>query len=142
VKISIDGSGANGGAIKGYNEAHDAELEIRQVKCLNNVVEQDHRAIKRQVRPMMGFKSFWSAAATLACAHGRRVRRENMIRQLPVTLPPSLRATRKGDGSKRQMANLAWRRWGPYLSDRQWVWCVRITARTAPRGTSTRYGRA
>jgi transposase-like protein len=38
----------------------------RQVKYLNNVVEQDHRAIKRQVRPMMGFKSFWSAAATLA----------------------------------------------------------------------------
>ena len=33
---------------------------------LNNVVEQDHRAVKRQVRPMMGFKSFWSAAVTLA----------------------------------------------------------------------------
>ena len=39
---------------------------LRQVKYLNNVVEQDHRAIKRQVRPMMGFKSFWSAAVTLA----------------------------------------------------------------------------
>jgi putative transposase len=38
----------------------------RQVKYLNNVVEQDHRAIKRQVRPMVGFKSFWSAAVTLA----------------------------------------------------------------------------
>ena len=49
-----------------YNEAHDAEIEIRQVKYLNNVVEHDHRAIKRQVRPMMGFKSFRSAAATLA----------------------------------------------------------------------------
>ena len=36
------------------------------VQYLNNVLEQDHRAIKRQVRPMMGFKSFWSAAATLA----------------------------------------------------------------------------
>jgi putative transposase len=33
---------------------------------LNNVVEQDHRAIKRQVRPMLGFKSFWSAAVTFA----------------------------------------------------------------------------
>ena len=66
VKITIDGSGANSAAIEDYNEAHDAEVEIRQVKYLNNVVEQDHRAIKRQVRPMMGFKSFWSAAATLA----------------------------------------------------------------------------
>ena len=66
VKITIDGSDANSAAIEDYNEAHDAEAEIRQVKYLNNVVEQDHRAIKRQVRPMMGFKSFWSAAATLA----------------------------------------------------------------------------
>jgi transposase-like protein len=30
--------------------------KIRQVKCLNNVVEQDHRAIKRQVRPMLGLR--------------------------------------------------------------------------------------
>jgi len=41
-------------------------VELRQVKYLNNVVEQDHRAIKRRVRPMAGFKSFWSAAVTLA----------------------------------------------------------------------------
>jgi len=37
-----------------------------QVKYLNNIVEQDHRAIKRQTRPMLGFKSFRSAAAMLA----------------------------------------------------------------------------
>ena len=34
---------------------------MRQNKYLNNIVEQDHRAIKRITRPMMGFKSFWSA---------------------------------------------------------------------------------
>jgi putative transposase len=39
---------------------------MRQIKYLNNIVEQDHRAIKRQRRPMLGFKSFWSAAVTLA----------------------------------------------------------------------------
>jgi len=66
VKITIDGSGANSAAIEDYNKVHDAEVETRQVKYLNNVVEQDHRAIKRQVRPVMGFKSFWSAAAPLA----------------------------------------------------------------------------
>ena len=44
---------------------HGTEIELRQLKYLNNVVEQDHRAIKRQVRPMMGFKSFWSTAVTL-----------------------------------------------------------------------------
>jgi transposase-like protein len=30
---------------------------IRQVKYLNNVVEQDHRAVKRIIRPVLGFKS-------------------------------------------------------------------------------------
>ena len=43
----------------------------RQCKYLNNIVEQvvrhsDHRFIKRRTRPMLGFKSFWSARATLA----------------------------------------------------------------------------
>jgi putative transposase len=66
AKITIDKSGANTAAIASYNLEQDAEIELRQVKYLNNIVEQDHRAIKRQVRPMMGFKSFWSAAVTLA----------------------------------------------------------------------------
>ena len=34
---------------------------MRQSKYLNNIVEQDHRAVKRITRPMLGFKSFWSA---------------------------------------------------------------------------------
>jgi putative transposase len=66
AKITIDKSSASTAAIESYNAEHDTEVEIRQVKYLNNVVEQDHRAIKRQVRPMMGFKSFWSTAVTLA----------------------------------------------------------------------------
>ena len=41
-------------------------IGLRQVKYLNNIVEQDHRAIKRMTRPTLGFKSFWSAAITLA----------------------------------------------------------------------------
>ena len=65
-KITIDKSGANAAAIESHNQEHDADIEIRQVKYLNNIVEQDHRAIKRAVRPMLGFKSFWSAAITLA----------------------------------------------------------------------------
>jgi len=40
-------------------------IEIRQIKYLNNIVEQDHRAIKRIVQPMLGFKSFNSARRTL-----------------------------------------------------------------------------
>jgi putative transposase len=29
-------------------------------------VEQDHRAVKRKVRPMLGFKAFWAARCTSA----------------------------------------------------------------------------
>ena len=39
---------------------------VRQIKYLNNIVEQDHRFIKRITRPTKGFKSFDSAKATIA----------------------------------------------------------------------------
>ena len=39
---------------------------MRQVKYLNNIVEQDHRAIKRVTRPMLNFKSFRSASCLSA----------------------------------------------------------------------------
>ena len=60
-KITIDGSAANEAAIKSYNEAHGTAIIIRQVKYLNNIVEQDHRGVKRVTRPMLGFKSFDAA---------------------------------------------------------------------------------
>jgi transposase-like protein len=63
--ITIDGSDANEAAIKCYNEEHGTTIVIRQVKYLNNVVEQDHRAVKRVTRPMLGFKSFDAAQDTL-----------------------------------------------------------------------------
>ena len=65
-KITIDKSGANTAAVESYNTEHNVGIELRQVKYLNNIVEQDHRAIKRMTRPMLGFKSFWSASITLA----------------------------------------------------------------------------
>ena len=64
-KITIDQSGADTVALESHNTEHEAGIQIRQVKYLNNIVEQDHRAITRLVRPMLGFKSFWSAAVTL-----------------------------------------------------------------------------
>jgi transposase-like protein len=48
------------------NAETEAGIEIRRIKYLNNIVEQDHRPIKRLVRPMLGFKPFRSAAVTLA----------------------------------------------------------------------------
>jgi putative transposase len=63
--ITIDGSDANAAAIKGYNQEHGTAIAIRQVKYFNNVVEQDHRAVKRITRPMLGFTSFDAAQDTL-----------------------------------------------------------------------------
>jgi putative transposase len=57
-KITIDQSGSNTAAIKRYNRTHQTAIAIRQSKYLNNIVEQDHRAVKRVVKPMLGFKSF------------------------------------------------------------------------------------
>jgi putative transposase len=64
-KITIDGSDANEAAIKSDNEAHGTSIIIRQVKYLNNMVEQDHRGVKWVTRPMLGFKSFEAAQDTL-----------------------------------------------------------------------------
>ena len=65
-------SPSNTAAVESYNIEQELGIELRvaglgpQVKYLNTIVEQDHRAIKRLTRPMLGFKSFWSAAITLA----------------------------------------------------------------------------
>ena len=67
-KVTIDKSGSNICALESINkELPEADkIEIRQIKYLNNIVEQDHRFIKRITKPRMGFKSFVSASATLA----------------------------------------------------------------------------
>lgn len=74
-RIVVDGSQTNREAIT----TCDAEsrlrdrsrralkaIRIRKSQYLNNRIEQDHRRIKRRVRPMQGFKSFATAAVTLA----------------------------------------------------------------------------
>lgn len=64
-KVTIDKSGANTAALDALQEETGAAIEIRQIKYLNNLVEQDHRAVKRIIRPMMGFHAFRSARVTL-----------------------------------------------------------------------------
>ena len=66
AKITIDGSEANAAAIRSSNQEHGTTIVIRQVKYLNNIIEQDHRAVKRVTCPMLGFKAFDAAQGTLA----------------------------------------------------------------------------
>uniref|UniRef100_UPI003BEEC400 IS6 family transposase n=1 Tax=Burkholderia arboris TaxID=488730 RepID=UPI003BEEC400 len=63
--VTIDQSGANLAALKDLNTERETPIKIRQRKYLNNIVEQDHRAIKRRTRPMMGFKDFRCARIVL-----------------------------------------------------------------------------
>jgi transposase-like protein len=65
-KIAMDKSGANKAVIDEINGALAVPIMARQVKYLNNIVEQDYRAIKRLTKPMLGFKSFRAAANVLA----------------------------------------------------------------------------
>ncbi len=69
-KIVIDKSRANAAGIQETNKilkrfGCPAKVQMVRSKYVNNIVEQDHRFIKRRVRHMCGFKSFASASATL-----------------------------------------------------------------------------
>jgi putative transposase len=65
-KITIDKSGANTAAIESVKTDACVHILMRQNKYLNNIVEQDHRGVKRVTQPMLGFKSFWSARILIA----------------------------------------------------------------------------
>jgi transposase-like protein len=65
-KVTIDKSGSNVAALEAMNAGRGEGIVVRQVKYLNNIVEQDHRAIKRRTRPMLGFKDFRCARILLS----------------------------------------------------------------------------
>ena len=73
-RIVIDGSQTNREAILSCDTADRLQgrsrrdlkpIRIRQSAYLNNRIEPDHRATKRRVRPMLGFKSIGSARVIL-----------------------------------------------------------------------------
>jgi transposase, IS6 family len=55
---------------------------LRQVKYLNNIVEQDHRRIKRLICPGLGFGNFWTARRTLAGYEAMAMIRKGQIRKI------------------------------------------------------------
>lgn len=66
--MTIDKSNANKAALSTLNigKIPEEAIGIRQNKYLNNLIEQDHRNIKRRIRSMLGFKSFRRAQTLLA----------------------------------------------------------------------------
>lgn len=80
-KVTIDKSGSNISALKSANKKlpKERQIEVRQVKYLNNIVEQDHRFIKKRTKPMLGFKSFRSAKITIAGIENIRIIQKGQI---------------------------------------------------------------
>ena len=64
--INIDKSGVNKAAIMDYNKEYGTRIKIRQNKYLNNIVESDHRFVKRKMRQTMGFETLRTASNTIA----------------------------------------------------------------------------
>jgi putative transposase len=88
-RIVIDGSQTNREAIllcdaeSRLQDGSGCQLEpirIRQSHYLNNKIEQDHRAIKRRIRPMLGFHSAASARVILCCIEMVRMMRKQQAK--------------------------------------------------------------
>ena len=89
-KVTVDKSGANLSGLNAINEILMLlglfslaffQITIRQIKYLNNIVEQVNRGIKRITKPMMGCKAFDSAQATLAGIELHRMLRKGQHQQ-------------------------------------------------------------
>ena len=78
-KIPLDKSGAHRAAMTRYNKTHKTTIVLRHCQYLNNVVEQDHRAVKRLTRPMLGCKSFWVACCMIAGIEVRQAIRKGQL---------------------------------------------------------------
>jgi transposase, IS6 family len=82
--ITVDKNAAYPKAVAAMTK--DGELRrcsrLRQAKYLNNIVEQDHRRIKRLVRPGLGFGGFWTARRTLVGFEAMAMIRKGQVRNL------------------------------------------------------------
>jgi putative transposase len=85
--VTVDKSGANLAALKAINAERETPVKIRQNKYLNNIVEQDHRAIKRIIKPMMGFKDFRCARIILSGIEVMHMIRKGQMKTAKGTSP-------------------------------------------------------
>ena len=64
--INIDKRGSNKHEIRVFNKRTYSKIKVRQCKYLNNIVEREHRFIKKRIVQCVGFKEFESAKRTLS----------------------------------------------------------------------------
>ena len=56
-------------------------IQMRQVKYLNNIVEQDHRCIKKRVRSMLGFKACETATSIVRGIEAMHMMKKGQVHQ-------------------------------------------------------------
>jgi transposase-like protein len=56
-------------------------IQMRQVKYLNNIVEQDHRFIKKRVRSMLGFKTYETATSIVRGIEAMHMMKKGQVHQ-------------------------------------------------------------
>ncbi len=80
-KVNIDKSGSNKSALNSANDnlLENEKIEIIQNKYFNNIMEQDHRFIKKRTKPMLGFKNFQSAKITITGIENIRMIQKGQI---------------------------------------------------------------
>ena len=90
-KVNIDKSGSNTAALERINNLlfifglWHLLIEVRRVKYLNNMVEQDHRGIKSITKYTLGFKSFESAEATISGIELHRMIKKGQMKNVGET---------------------------------------------------------
>ena len=67
-------------------------VQHRRGRWLNNLVEQDHRRVKRRMGPMLGFQGFWTARRTLAGVEAMAMLAKGQVRGVPGDDMPGQRA--------------------------------------------------
>ena len=80
AKINIDKSGSNTSAIKAYNDEAGTDIDFRQCKYRNTIVEQSHRPVKLKTRAALGFKAFHCAHATVLGVEVVQMIRKGQVR--------------------------------------------------------------
>jgi transposase-like protein len=82
--ISVDKNAAYPEAFSSSQEEKvlPKDCRLRRVKYLNNIIEQDHRFIKKKVRAVQCFKSFHTAERTIEGIEAINIMRKGQIKRL------------------------------------------------------------
>jgi hypothetical protein len=116
LKVNLDGNAASHRALRLLRQEHPEwqSVVVRSRRYLNNIVEQDHRAVKRRCAPMLALKSFRTAAITLAgveLAHRIRKGQFSFGSDIPTESLSLKRLWKRGLEQQADVANPTRRRW-------------------------------